>query len=208
MILSQVLVDWRHARNPYDIHCALWRLFPGQAREGRTNGEEARTGFLFRVEENQPGRGATIIMQSVNPPQTGSEGAKVVRLSNPFDPSLRPGDRLRFLLTANPVKTITDADGRTNAKGEVKKCRVPLIREEEQRVWLAHKLNGAAELETLELRTGRPLYFRKKVTGKIVSVTFEGLLRVTDGNAFVSLLKNGLGPAKAFGCGLMLVKRI
>jgi CRISPR system Cascade subunit CasE len=41
-----------------------------------------------------------------------------------------------------------------------------------------------------------------------VPVTFEGLLRVTDGNAFVSLLKNGLGPAKAFGCGLMLVKRI
>jgi CRISPR system Cascade subunit CasE len=39
-------------------------------------------------------------------------------------------------------------------------------------------------------------------------VTFEGLLRVTDGNAFVSLLKNGIGPAKAFGCGLMLVKTI
>jgi CRISPR system Cascade subunit CasE len=208
MILSQVLIDWRHARNPYDIHCALWRLFPGQAREGRTNGEEARIGFLFRIEENQPGRGATIMMQSENPPQTGSEGAKVVRLSNPFEPSLKPGDRLRFLLTANPIKTITDADGRTNAKGEVKKCRVPLIHEEEQRVWLARKLNGAAELETLELRTERPLYFRKKVTGKIVSVTFEGILRVTDGTAFVSLLKNGIGPAKAFGCGLMLVKRL
>jgi CRISPR system Cascade subunit CasE len=96
----------------------------------------------------------------------------------------------------------------TPSKGEVKKCRVPLIREEEQHAWLARKLNGAAELETLELRTGRPLYFRKKVTGKIVSVTFEGILRVTDGTAFVSLLKNGIGPAKAFGCGLMLVKRI
>jgi hypothetical protein len=43
-------------------------------------------------------------------------------------------------------------------QGEVKKCRVPLIREEEQRAWLACKLNGAAELETLELRTERPLY--------------------------------------------------
>jgi CRISPR system Cascade subunit CasE len=136
------------------------------AREGRTNGEEARTGFLFRIEENQLGRGATIILQSANPPQTGSEGAKVVRLSNLFDPSLKPGDCLRFLLTANPVKTITDVDGRTNAKGEVKKCRVPLIREEEQRAWLARKLNGAAELETLELRTERPLYFRKKGNGQ------------------------------------------
>jgi CRISPR system Cascade subunit CasE len=183
-------------------------LFPGQAREGRTNGEEARTGFLFRIEETQPGRGATIIMQSANPPQTDSEGAKVVRLSNPFEPSLKPGDRLRFLLTANPVKTITDADGRTNVKGTIKKCRVPLIREEEQRAWLARKLNGTAELETLELRTERPLYFRKQVTGKIVPVTFEGILRMTDGNAFASLMKNGIGPAKAFGCGLTLVKRI
>jgi hypothetical protein len=55
-------------------------------------------------------------MQSANPPQTDSEGAKVVRLSNPFELSLKPSDRLCFLLTANPVKTITDADGRTNAK--------------------------------------------------------------------------------------------
>jgi CRISPR system Cascade subunit CasE len=54
-----------------------------------------------------------------------------VRLCNPFELSLKPSDCLRFLLAANPVKTITDADGRTNAKGEVKKCRVPLIREEE-----------------------------------------------------------------------------
>lgn len=208
MILSQVLVDWCHARNPYDIHCALWRLFPGQGPGGRTNAEEKRTGFLFRIEENRPGRGATIIMQSANPPQRGSEGASVARLSTPFEPSLKPGDRLRFLLTANPVKTITDETGRTNAKGEAKKCRVPLIREEEQRAWLVRKLNGAAELKTLELRTERPLYFRKKVTGKIVSVTFSGILRVTQGNAFVSLLKNGIGPAKAFGCGLMLVRRI
>jgi hypothetical protein len=50
---------------------------------------------------------------------------------------------------------------------------VPLIREEEQRAWLARKLNGAAELQTLELRTERSLYFRKKVTGKIVSVTLK-----------------------------------
>ncbi len=26
--------------------------------------------------------------------------------------------------------------------------------------------------------------------------------------AFVGLLENGIGPAKAFGCGLMLVRRV
>ena len=45
--------------------------------------------------------------------------------------------------------------------------------------------------------------------GIVVStLDFEGELRVTDPEAFLSALSNGIGPAKAFGCGLMLVRRL
>jgi CRISPR system Cascade subunit CasE len=40
------------------------------------------------------------------------------------------------------------------------------------------------------------------------SVDFTGELEVGDPNLFIDVLYNGVGPAKAFGCGLMLVKRI
>jgi len=40
------------------------------------------------------------------------------------------------------------------------------------------------------------------------SVDFEGVLQVTDPILLVEALFNGIGPAKAFGCGLMLVRRI
>ncbi len=208
MILSRITVDWRHAANPYDIHRALWRLFPRQPKEARENFAARRTGFLFRIETLVVGRGAMVLMQSATPPAAEADGARVLRLSNPFDPILQTGQRLGFLLTANPVKAIADENGRLNCKGEMKKCRVPLLREEEQRAWLVRKLDGTALLENVDLRTDRPLYFRKQGVGKIVPVTFEGALRVTDSAELVHHLKNGIGPAKAFGCGLMLARRL
>lgn len=40
------------------------------------------------------------------------------------------------------------------------------------------------------------------------TLDFEGELRVTDPEVFLPALLHGVGPAKAFGCGLLLVRRI
>jgi len=40
------------------------------------------------------------------------------------------------------------------------------------------------------------------------SIDFEGEIEVTDTELFTKALFNGIGPAKGFGCGLMLVRRI
>jgi len=34
---------------------------------------------------------------------------------------------------------------------------------------------------------------------------FDGSLTVSDESAFIALLRSGIGPAKAFGCGLLSV---
>ena len=57
MYLSKIHIPWTQAKNPYQFHQALWRLFPGL--------EEADRGFLFRVEQQQTGVGAQVLMQSV-----------------------------------------------------------------------------------------------------------------------------------------------
>jgi CRISPR system Cascade subunit CasE len=207
MFLSRVEIPWDFARNPYEFHRHLWRLFPGEARETRGNGDEARQGFLFRVEENQPSRSARLLVQSRRVPETAA--GMTLLGTREFNPQPVAGQRLAFLLTANPVKTITDAEREAKPGKKSEKCRVPLIQEEAQRDWLARKLAGAADVEGADVLPHAPLHFRKgNRGGKVVTVSYEGTLRVIDPAALAARLENGIGPAKAFGCGLLLVRRI
>jgi CRISPR system Cascade subunit CasE len=210
MYLSRVEVSWESAKNPYNLHRAIWKLFPGSERESRATAEESRQGFLFRVEQNEPGRPAIVMMQSRRAPQKVAEHARVLA-SKEFNPQPSQGQRLAFILVANPIKTINDKDGRLNKKGEIKKCRVPLIKEEQQIQWLQDRLKGIATPEAVSVRILAPIFFYKqkeKCNGKLVPILFEGILRIENSEALVKVLEDGIGPAKAFGCGLMLVKRI
>ena len=40
------------------------------------------------------------------------------------------------------------------------------------------------------------------------SVDYEGILTIKEPESFLKMIYGGLGPAKAFGCGLMLIRRI
>ncbi|HIJ95861.1 MAG TPA: type I-E CRISPR-associated protein Cas6/Cse3/CasE [Desulfuromonadales bacterium] len=54
-------------------------------------------------------------------------------------------------------------------------------------------------------------FFKKKSSKPVTHSTleFDGLLTVTDPEIFIEkCLFNGIGPAKGFGCGLMLVRRL
>lgn len=206
MFISRIEVPWELARNPYEFHRILWRLFPGEAKEPRATLEEGRHGFLFRVDENRPGRPARFLVQSRRAPSPAP--GLVVAGIREFHPQPLEGQHLSFVLTANPIKMIADAQRESKPGKRSEKCRVPLIREEEQRAWLSRKLVGAAEIETATVLRHPPVYFRKgSHGGKLVTASFEGTLRVVDPHALVAHLENGVGPAKGLGCGLLLVRR-
>ncbi len=207
MFLSRVEIPWEFARNPYNLHRQLWRLFPGEEKETRSNGEELRQGFLFRIEDNPTGRPARLLVQSRRAPEAAA-GIVIVG-TREIQPQPVAGQRLAFLLTANPVKTIADAQRDAKPSKKSEKCRVPLIKEEDQREWIARKLASSGEIEAVNILPHAPIYFRKgNRGGKLVPVTFEGVLRVNDPTRMTELLGNGIGHAKAFGCGLLLVRRI
>ncbi len=207
MFLSRVEIPWELARNPYNLHRQLWRLFPGEEKEMRSNNEELRQGFLFRVEENPTGRPARLLVQSRRMPEIASE--LIVIGTREFKPRPVTGQRLAFLLTANPIKTITDTQREAKPGKQSEKCRVPLIKEEDQREWIARKFARSGEIEATSILPHNPIYFRKgNRGGKLVTVTFEGVLCVRDPDFLVTLVENGIGHAKAFGCGLLLVRRL
>lgn len=223
MFLSRVELPWEAARNPYDLHRQLWRLFPGQARETRDAEDAERQGFLFRIENAPTGRPARLLVQSRRAPQSATGIALLG--TREFNPQPAAGLRLAFVLTANPVKTIVDVEAqakpdklarhaervvhRADAAPRSPKSRVPLVKEEEQREWLARKLVAAGVVEAVSVFPHAPTHFRKgNRGGKLVTASFEGVLQVADPGQLTHLLQNGVGPAKAFGCGLLLVRRI
>lgn len=193
MFLSKVWIGWNWVKDPYQLHRALWRLFPDSQSDERD--------FLFRVEDVQRGKGAFALLLSAKQPITAPV-AEVIA-SKLMPQSIPVGARLRFRLRANPIKTIKD-DKRLDEKGAPKSVRVPLINEQEQLLWLVRKLAGVAELETALVMPEPALYFHKQdMDGKIQTVCFEGVLKVLDEEALITLLKQGIGPAKAMGCGLL-----
>lgn len=223
MYLSRVELPWEFARNPYNLHRAVWKLFPDEDREVRKSQSAERQGFLFRVESAPVGRAARLLVQSRRVPRAAA-GVNLLG-SREFHPQPAEGLRLAFVLTANPVKTVVDAEAKAKPgklarmaekamrRGDKlprsPKSRVPLVKEDEQRVWLSRKLDGAGIVQALNVLPNAATYFRKgDRNGKLVTASFEGVMQVIDPKQLLHLLENGIGPAKAFGCGLLLVRRV
>jgi len=49
---------------------------------------------------------------------------------------------------------------------------------------------------------------RENRAGKIQPVRFQGVLKVEEPEAVMELVQNGIGPAKAFGCGLLSLAKV
>jgi len=155
--------------------------------------------------------GETLVLTCPEPPQQ--------------DQRIRPGDRVRFRLRANPVYTKDRKRHRPrippeafNAGGAVR--RRAFIKAHEE--WLERKLANAGDsvecfavghngrrVDTLV--TGWAWGWRSKHEPQPRqrmqwwSALFEGTFRVKNTVALKSLLECGIGPAKAFGFGLLSI---
>lgn len=187
-------------------HRLVWSLFAGDA--------ERRRDFLWR--EDAPGQ---FIVLAPEPPQP-SEIFEVE--CKEFAPSLTPGDRLRFLLRANATTSRKVAPGRRGKRADVVMAAIHHLPKEERagarreaievagRDWLNRQ--GASHGFSLPGVIAVDGYNRLKLprAGKAIEINvldFEGVLEVSDPAAFLAALAGGFGRARAFGCGLMLIRR-
>ena len=125
--------------------------------------------------------------------------------SEKLEKNINAGRLLNFLIRANPTKRIKD-ETKTKNQGKV---RVPLIDESEMKSWLYRQLEGAAKLSEVMINGQDILYFRKgNHAGKMVTVTYSGILKVDNTDTLLKKVVDGIGPAKAFGCGLLSLARV
>lgn len=210
--------EW--ANGPYAEHQWLWRLFA--ATEGTARD------FLFR-RSDVDGLPRYYAVSSRVPTQIPN--AWQVK-TTAYDPQLHVGDRLRFELRANPVVT-HGRDGKSKRHDVVMEAKKRLLAErgfvhwkdwrsadkpplyqlvhETCAHWLARRAERAGfsvDDQSLVVEGYTQNSEKRDRQLRFSSVDFSGELVVTDPQALAAALRDGIGHAKAFGCGLLLVRRV
>lgn len=119
------------------------------------------------------------------------------------------GSIWRFRLRANPTHSVMEKEG---SRSKI----YPHITVEQQLKWLVERSNkhgffiqsedGKLGAEIIQRETKRFQRDGKTVTLSIV--TFEGVLKVTDPELVKKAMTEGIGRAKAYGCGLLTTMHV
>ena len=184
--------------DPYEMHRLIWRAFPDRADGGLGR-------VLFRTEiQSRKSVLITLVQSEKEPDWKPLEQEGMLSASyKPYEPIVESGQRLRFRLRANPTRRVGDRSDKLHGK------RVGMYGEENQREWLLRKaMRSGFEVTNVLIAS------RENVTSSTsdkkahhFAVDFEGTLRVTDPEVLVDTLRKGIGPAKAFGFGLLSLAR-
>ena len=198
----------------YRLHQLLWELFEG---------DQPRP-FLYR-QESRSALPRLLLLSEQEP----HDPADLWRIeSQLYAPKLLAGERLAFSIRINPIIKKRDDAGRQwrhdlvmEQKQQLKRSGTPHAQWPTQPElayraavqWLTQRAEGGGyaldpnSLLAEEYRQHR-MQKRGKAPIRLTTLDCSGLLTVTDPERLLQTLKTGLGPAKGFGCGLLLVRRV
>lgn len=217
MYLSRVMLDITRRdtmlalQNPAMFHGAVEQAF------------EPRTGRLLWRLDTLGERRCLLLLSAEKPrlndlaAQFGTKEPPETRDYDPLLGRIAAGSRWQFRLHANPTYSSKSKDGR----GKVHACTLvrmpenykPGMPEPKTQIgWLMRQAEArgfAAEEDAFDV-TGTRWYTFIKKTGervRLLGVTYEGMLTVTDAEKFREALLDGIGRGKAYGMGLLTVMR-
>lgn len=204
----------------YLEHQWLWRFLPAPPGAARS--------FVFR-RRDVDGLPRFYVV-SDREPVTPSAHWQVQ--SKPYSPDLAVGDRLAFDLRANPVVTTRNATGKSARHDVVMQEKARLLKARNLARWADWHTPDRPALPDLVRRTcnqwllarcqrlgitldnqslnveGYEQHRGKNGELRFSTVDFSGKLQVVDVAALHQALYGGVGHAKAFGCGLLLLRPI
>lgn len=204
MYLTQLRLDPRSAQarrdlaDPYDMHRTLVRAFVQDETQPPPR-------FLWRLEPGGEWARPTVLVQCAHSPEWSFLEQVRGYLSEPgqpetksFDPArlVREDADCRFRLVANPTVT---RDGKRHG----------LTGEDAQIAWLQRQGERAGFRVMAALVTASEAMHCRKggMRVSLLRVCFEGVLQVSDSALLTQALGTGIGPGKAFGCGLLSLGR-
>lgn len=210
MYLSRMTPSRPGVLHPQQAHKAVWRFFG----EGR---DQQPRNFLFRIDDR--GSLPRFMVLSTEPPGD-SQGWHVE--TKPFRPQLKTGDLLHFETTVNPV--VRCKRKRHDVVMHYKKnhpdwrqhlSRDELVTQACER-WFSTRSqdHGFAlvpgHFQVAQFHLKRFQRYKKGEPSHRIHLAvaeLSGLLTVTDPERFMNALGAGIGAGRAYGCGLLLVRR-
>lgn len=228
MFLSRLVLDprsldvLRDLGSPRDLHRTLMRGFP------QHDGDDARSAFgvLFRREPSTEHRDPLelLVQSTVEPSWQGlPDGYTVAAQMKPVAhllDAVESGRGFGFRLVGNPTrKSARPYPGEDPPKHS---RRYALATDEERLEWLVRrgKQHGfrlvpdagpaAVKIDLLPPLGdgGRRGGATRKAAIRVQPVLFEGRLEVVDVELFRDAIRSGVGPAKAYGCGLLSLRAV
>ncbi len=199
--------------NAYNAHQLLWQLFP--EKDSRT--------FLFRQEIDKSISNSLPLYYVLSDIQPTTDSDLFVIETKSYSPALLSGQLFNFSLRANPVvtkfrgKDLNPAhhDVLMDIKLKAKKNNTKISWQNMEQAaieWLKKRsIKAGFSFDDKKVVTDfyqQHSFYKKnqKVPIRFSSIDFNGVLSVEDPELFKNALFNGLGRAKAFGCGLMLIR--
>lgn len=184
-------------RDSYAWHQAFWQCFPGIP--------EAKREFLTRTDWLPQGCRVYILCrrEAVRPAWCPEEGWAVKAIS----PSFLQHESYTFDLLANPTRKVKafTPNGEPTPNGK----RLALLDEASRQAWMQNKaaqhgfsLEGPLSIE----ENGAHAFWRQACPGTHIGARFRGRLKVINRELFIHAFYHGIGSAKAFGYGLLLLQ--
>lgn len=187
----------RDLADPYEMHRTLVRAFV-------VDKTQAPPRFLWRLETQAAWSNPQLIVQSSQPGDWGYLYDLDGYLQKPVETKaveveglLQVGARYRFRLLANP--TVTRGGKRYGLSGE--DTQLEWLKRQGERLGFRVEAALVSASDVLTSRKGQTRISLQRAL-------FEGVLLVNDAGVLGGALRTGIGPGKAFGCGLLSLARL
>lgn len=203
--LSRVLLNARHQdaaralQDAQSLHALTIRCLPPDSSRSQAD-------LLHRVDL---ATGLLIVQSSIRPqwPETTAFHAQTKEITA-FVAEFVQGDKLRFTVRAVPMRRQSTQlrDGTAmNAPGEHSLRTGP-----ERIAWLEQRIGAAAILAVPPCATREPdrVGYRQGDRFAHRPIHFDGIVEVIDAHALRALVVKGIGRAKSYGNGLLILGRL
>jgi CRISPR system Cascade subunit CasE len=221
MMLSRLLLDprsrdvQRALGDSQIMHARVMSMFP----DGVGTAPRAALGVLHRLEHSERANLLTLLVQSNERPEPGrlphgfldaqpESDAFATRDLKPLLEAIEGGAKFRFRLRANATRRIDtkSAPDGTRRNGR----RVPVRGEDGREAWIRSRLqvHGMRLAGPSEQKPeGRSIGHAQQRVRTHEGCVFDGILEIVDAERARRAVAQGIGPAKAYGFGLLSLAR-